>query len=141
MIHRKFIQMCFFCILNFVCLTGWCENEIKKIEIELSFCNFNIPPVYLIGNCSFSVSVSFKPDTNGIPNDIKVHELYGPHKILNIKEIIACISKWRVKGFPQKSQITAIWRWKHAIGWLPLTIIGPGFKQTINADAISINTD
>ena len=96
-------------------------------HVDVTFCNFPLSSGLKQANASFYVSYSFTIDETGKPTGItKIRNDY-----VEPKEISTCLEKWEFRGVQQGATIVAIFQWKHAQGWVDLSITGGGLNQKI----------
>ena len=50
----------------------------------------------------------------------------------------SCISKWNIKGFPNKSEFAVYFVWKHGKGWIRQEISGNGFTQVMTRENVGV---
>jgi len=95
--------------------------------MEIAFCQAKPSNALIAGRADLSVIYSFEVDENGRPIEItRIADKAGLEE-----EMQPCISNWTIRGLPEGTTATAIFRWEHGIGWVSLVIRGDKFYQKI----------
>jgi hypothetical protein len=98
-----------------------------KVELEIVFCNLNIPEHIKSANASFTISYAFEIGAEGRP--VKIAKIIDSY--LSVEEVTPCLSEWRFQGIPKGSKLVASFRWRHGKGWDYLSVSGAQFSHKV----------
>ena len=108
-------------------LTGGGLHESSLPLTEISFCQPELPSHVKDMNASFLVIYSFKVDDEGRATQIsRVRDEFSDGT-----GVVECLKKWRLHEEEPDSKTTVSLYWKHAVGWVEMTILGEDIRQRI----------
>jgi hypothetical protein len=103
------------------------NGSASGISYDITFCHFEVPEPFKSGYCHFSIIYTFQLDGEGKP----LHIAKIIDNKIGLDTVRGCLSTWQFRGIHEGAKITVLFQWKHAQGWVLMTILGPNFKNTI----------
>jgi len=110
-------------------------KEEKKVQTTITYCNLELSEGWKLANLNFTSLYSFSVNERGEVVDIKKIR----DDFIGEEAVKACVSAWKISGFPDKSLFAVYFIWKHGQGWVRQEISGKGFKQVMYMDGVGVN--
>ena len=101
----------------------------EDMDIEVSFCQFQLPDVILNGYVSFNLIYKFDVDPDGKPVHITP---VLDHFNVGKDQVKDCLRTWRLPDWRGAKKCWVHFVWQHARGWVWVTINGPGVRLKLN---------
>jgi len=109
-------------------------ENIGKIKIDISLVGFNVRPIFIQGNATFSIVYQFYLDEGNHPKDIDL--ILGKEWLDNADAARVCLSKWTLSGFLPNRKYRLVLRWEHIKGYTTLSVTGDEMSLSIKLRAL-----
>jgi hypothetical protein len=110
-------------VLVACCLAASTANAFSDEEIVL--CDLGVSTQVRNANASFNVIYQLDLDSAG--NVTRASPLRSD--FLSDKTIVACLKRWKFSR--PRRQVTVVFQWKHAEGWISAAVVDGGTTRTI----------
>ncbi len=96
-----------------------------KLSSEMSICSLTLPETLKQARANFSIIYSLQLDNTGaVSRLIKIQDDF-----VGKENVLSCVSDWRFRGLPDGAKLIATFKWKHAKGWVEVSVVGKEFSQ------------
>jgi hypothetical protein len=121
---------------NFVRSQESSRPSAKRAEVQsvITYCNLDLADKWKTRNLSFNSLYSFTVGKNG--EVIKIRKVRD--NFIGEEPVKSCVSEWRITGFPENSQFSVYFIWKHGRGWVRQEISGNGFSQIMTMENVGV---
>ena len=121
-------------LVSYSQVSGSPTSSEPQIQTTITYCNFDLAKRWKLGNLSFNSLYSFTLGEGGVTLDIKKVR----DDFIGEQAVKACVSKWRIDGFPEHSRFSVYFVWKHDKGWVRQEISGNGFAQVMTMSSLGV---
>ena len=134
----------FICLLTLVIgVSGTVRSQVnsdvllldkKKIETTITYCDLKLSNTWKSANLSFNSLYSFTVNENG--DVLKIEKRRDD--FIGEESVKECLADWKIRGFPNGSEFSVYFVWKHSAGWTTQEISGNGFSQIMKMEGVGL---
>ncbi len=97
------------------------------VAVSIDFCQFELGDFEKKANLSFPLVVAFDVGEDGAPQEVRVSD----NVPVRPEAVAACVGGWRLQGLPSGTRVSAVFRWRHGVGWESLVVSGANLEYSV----------